>query len=87
MDITKAQMQKVAMSARKEAAADGIKKINEKIADAAMNGKFEVFIPEDNLVVSIEMLEELREKGFKVKQLYGDIDDYGQYYMGGLKIY
>lgn len=87
---TKKGMQDAAMAARKEVAADGINKINEKIRLAAGEGRFEVFVSEDELpfglIVKMEMIKKLKEKGFRVKLLHGDIDDYGQYYMGGLNI-
>ena len=41
---TKKGIQKVTISARKEAAKNGIKKVTEKIEEAAMNGKFDVII-------------------------------------------
>lgn len=87
---TKKGMQDAAMAARKEVAADGINEINKKIRFAAEEGRFEVFVSEDELpfglIVKMEMIEKLKENGFRVKLLHGDIDDYGQYYMGGLNI-
>ena len=41
---TKKEMQKITISAREEAAEDGIKKVIEKIEEAAMSGKFDVLI-------------------------------------------
>ena len=84
---TKKGIQKVTISARKEAAKDGIKKVIEKIEEAAMSGKFDVLIWEDNLVVSTETIEQLKNNGFHIKKLYGDVDEHGQYYQGGLKIH
>ena len=88
---TKKGMQDTAIAARKEVAADGINEINKKIRLAAKRGKFEVFVSENELlpsglIVKMEMIEKLKENGFRVKLLHGDIDDYGQYYMGGLNI-
>lgn len=83
---TKKGMQDAAMLARKVAAIDGINKINEKIREAAANGEFEVYILEDKLVVSTEMVEKLKDNGFCIRQIYGDIDDCGKYYMGAVRI-
>lgn len=84
---TKKEMQKITISAREEAAEDGIKKVIEKIEEAAMSGKFDVLIWEDDLVVSTEIIEQLKNNGFHIKKLYGDIDEHGQYYQGGLEIH
>lgn len=83
---TKKGMQDAAMLARKVAAIDGINKVNEKIRVAAANGKFEVAILEDELIISTEMIEKIRQNGFRIKKIYGEIDDYGKYYMGAVKI-
>lgn len=61
--------------------------IEEKIEEAINQGKFEIYFMENNREnFGIGVAEDLRSRGFKVKIIGPDIDEYGKMYPGCIKI-
>ena len=84
MELNKKDVYNKTIEARKEKAKKDLEIIKNKIDEAVGEGKMEVFLYDitiDNISV-----EELRSYGFRVHLFSGDIDDYGNFYQGFIKI-
>lgn len=61
--------------------------IEKQIEEAINQGKFEIYFMEnDRENFGIGVVEDLRSRGFKIKIISPDMDEYGQMYPGYLKI-
>ena len=61
--------------------------IEEQIEEAINQGKFEIWFMENNREnFGIGVVEDLRSRGFKVKMISPDMDEYGRMYPGYIKI-
>lgn len=60
-----------------------LKQIEEKILKEAAEGEFETYYAE---TVTTEVIDKLRAMGYKVKVVSSDIDDYGNFYPGFIRI-
>lgn len=58
-------------------------KVFEEIENRCIEGKYELFFEG---ILSAAAIEGLEQRGFKVKYVTGDLDDYGEYYDGYFRI-
>jgi len=69
---------------RKEKAKKDLEVIKNKIDKAVEEGEMGVYL--HDITIDNISVEELRSRGFRVHLFSGDIDDYGNFYQGFIKI-
>ena len=84
MELNKKDVYNKTIEARKEKAKKDLEIIKTRINDAAAAGEMEVCI--SNMTVEETAIEELRTCGFRVKIFAEDMDDYGHFYQGFIRI-
>lgn len=84
MELNKKDVYNKTIEARKEKAKKDLEIIKVRINDAAAAGEMEVWI--FNMTIEESVIGKLRESGFRIKISPEDMDDYGHYYQGFIKI-
>ena len=84
MELNKKDVYNKTIEARKEKAKKDLEIIKNKIDDAAAAGEMEVCIL--NMTLEEDIIEELKVHGFRIRIASEDMDDYGHFYQGFIKI-
>lgn len=84
MELNKKYVYNKTIEARKEKAKNDLEIIKVRIDEAAAAGEMEVCIP--NMTVEETAIEELKTCGFRIKIFAEDMDDYGHFYQGFIRI-
>lgn len=84
MELNKKDVYNKTIEARKEKAKKDLEIIETRIADAAAAGEMEVCIL--NMTLEEVTIEELKVRGFRIRIISEDMDDYGHFYQGFIRI-
>lgn len=84
MELNKKDIYNKTIEARKEKAKKDLEIIKTRINDAAAAGEMKVCIL--NMALEEDTIEELKVRGFRIRIVSDDMDDYGHFYQGFIKI-
>lgn len=84
MELNKKDVYNKTIEARKEKAKKDLEIIKVRIDDAAAAGEMEVCIL--NMTLEEATIEELKVRGFRIRIVSEDMDDYGHFYQGFIRI-